>query len=593
LNYLGPWLCRGAGLALVACPLGSLAQHVRLDRCEPTAIRSGVPTEIRLHGGGLEGVALWTSFPAKVERIDEKAPRFRISTDQVGAGALRVHSEHGVSNLVYLTVTDGERPRVPSQNKSNAAEAQVIEIPACIEGSSPNLGSHFFRFRARKGQGILLRAESRGSDFDGVLTLRSAAGKRLAQADDSQIDGFDPRIEFTAPAEGDYLLELMDSQYRGGKAYQLVLEGPPDVHGGDSHGPASSGISEEVPVENGEKDLVSQHVIDGREGLVRIPLALEERRFVTLTATARKLRSPAIPRLRVLKADGGVVSEAPSDVFEERELQLWLDAGSYQIQVLDAFGRRGPDQRFELGIHFSKPPFALSIPGQKDKKHPLLDRFVAVPGGVFLIPVQCQRSQFAPAIGLKLESSLSCRAEQALVAENQGSAGLRLRLPADATPGTLYDLRVRGVADLQDRSYGARLETRQVLRERDAAAEIPEAANGVLALRVMKPPFGIEVVAPGEIEKGSTVKIPVKLAWSEGKRRFNTKLRINGLPEGVHCGEKGLNDKTDAVELELKVDSPRENELVNLVVEVEVDFHRQPLRVESKPFMVKLREKQQ
>ena len=169
----------------MACPLGSLAQHVRLDRCEPTAIRSGVPTEIRLHGGGLEGVALWTSFPAKVERIDEKAPRFRISTDQVGAGALRVHSEHGVSNLVYLTVTDGERPRVPSQNKSNAAEAQVIEIPACIEGNSPNLGSHFFRFRARKGQGILLRAESRGSDFDGVLTLRSAAGKRLAQADDS------------------------------------------------------------------------------------------------------------------------------------------------------------------------------------------------------------------------------------------------------------------------------------------------------------------------------------------------------------------------------------------------------------------------
>ncbi|MEC8942469.1 MAG: hypothetical protein VYC95_07035, partial [Verrucomicrobiota bacterium] len=94
-------------------------------------------------------------------------------------------------------------------------------------------------------------------------------------------------------------------------------------------------------------------------------------------------------------------------------------------------------------------------------------------------------------------------------------------------------------------------------------------------------------------EKGSTVKIPVKLAWLEGKRRFNTKLRINGLPEGVHCGEKGLNDKTDAVELELKVDSPGENELVNLVVEVEVDFHRQPLRVESKPFMVKLREKQQ
>lgn len=591
--HVAPWLCRGAGFALVACPLGSLAQHVRLDRCEPTVIRSGVPTEIRLHGGGLEGVVLWTSFPAKVERIDEKAPRFRLSTDQIGAGALRVHSEHGVSNLVYLTVTDGERPVVTSQNKSTAAGAQAIEIPASIEGSSPSLGSHFFRFRASKGQVMILRAESRGSDFDGVLTLRSDTGKRLAQADDSQIDGFDPRIEFTAPSEGDYLLELMDSQYRGGKAYQLVLEGPSHRGGADPNVTPPSGISEEVLVEDSEKDLVSEHVIDGREGFVRIPLALEERRFVTLMAAARKLRSPAIPRLRFLKADGEVVAEVPSDVFEERELQLWVEAGSYQIQVHDAFGRRGQDQRFELAIHFSKPPFALSIPGQKDKKHPLLDKFVAVPGGVFLIPVQCQRKQFTPAIGLKLESSLSCRAEQALIAENQGSAGLRLRLPADATPGSLHDLRVWGVADLGDRSYGARLETRQVLRERDAAAQIPEAANGVLALRVMAPPFGIEVDVPGEIEKGSTVKIPVKLAWPEGKRRFNTKLRINGLPEGVHCGEKGLNDKTDSLELELKVDSPRENELVNLVVEVEVDFHRQPLRVESSPFIVKLREKQQ
>ncbi|MEC9055004.1 MAG: hypothetical protein VX633_06840, partial [Verrucomicrobiota bacterium] len=119
-----PWLYRATGLALLLCSPAVLAQHVRLERCEPAVIQSGAATEIRLHGGGLEGVSLWTSFPAEVERIEEKAPRFRISTKHVGAGALRVHSEHGVSNLVYLVIADGKQPLLASENKTTAAEAQ-------------------------------------------------------------------------------------------------------------------------------------------------------------------------------------------------------------------------------------------------------------------------------------------------------------------------------------------------------------------------------------------------------------------------------------------------------------------------------------
>ena len=178
------------------------------------------------------------------------------------------------------------------------------------------------------------------------------------------------------------------------------------------------------------------------------------------------------------------------------------------------------------------------------------------------------------------------------MAENQGSVGLRVRLPAEAMPGSLHDIQISGVADLEGRSYGARLETRRVLLERDGAAEIPETVNGVLALRVMKAPFEVEVEAPGEMKKGTTAKIPVRLKWPEGSRRFNTRVRLLGLPGGAHCGEKGLNDKTETVDLELKVDNPGENELGDLVVEVEMDFHRQPLRVESRPFTVRLKQQQ-
>ena len=94
---MAPWRLPVCFLVLIAWPSGLQAQHVRLERCEPAVIQSGVPTEIRLHGGGLEGVVLWTSFPAEIERIAEGEPLFRISTDHLGPGALRVHSDDGVS----------------------------------------------------------------------------------------------------------------------------------------------------------------------------------------------------------------------------------------------------------------------------------------------------------------------------------------------------------------------------------------------------------------------------------------------------------------------------------------------------------------
>ena len=104
---MAPWLLPVYLVVLTAWPCWLQAQNVRLERCEPAEIQSGVATEIRLHGGGLEEVSLWASFPAEIERIAEGEPLFRISTDYVGPGALRVHSNDGVSNMVYLRVEDG------------------------------------------------------------------------------------------------------------------------------------------------------------------------------------------------------------------------------------------------------------------------------------------------------------------------------------------------------------------------------------------------------------------------------------------------------------------------------------------------------
>ena len=50
--------------------------------------------------------------------------------------------------------------------------------------------------------------------FQATLTLRDAKGKEVAYTDDFRFNP-DPIITYTIPADGEYLLEIKDSIYRG------------------------------------------------------------------------------------------------------------------------------------------------------------------------------------------------------------------------------------------------------------------------------------------------------------------------------------------------------------------------------------------
>ncbi len=81
-----------------------------------------------------------------------------------------------------------------------------------------------FRFAGRKGQGAAFRVESRtlGAPLDPVLVVSDAAGKRLAEADDAGKDR-DPKLAFTPPGDGDYLLTVRDLHGRGGDRFVYRL----------------------------------------------------------------------------------------------------------------------------------------------------------------------------------------------------------------------------------------------------------------------------------------------------------------------------------------------------------------------------------
>jgi hypothetical protein len=130
----------------------------------------------------------------------------------------------GASNLITLAV--GEAPEVTEvEPNDDPARAQLLPVPVTVNGriqppaasSSPDVDC--YRFRAAKGDKLVLEviAHRLGSELDSVLAVMDAAGNELAANDDSV--GKDSRLEFTAPATGEYIARITDLQDRGGPGY--------------------------------------------------------------------------------------------------------------------------------------------------------------------------------------------------------------------------------------------------------------------------------------------------------------------------------------------------------------------------------------
>jgi hypothetical protein len=141
----------------------------------------------------------------------------------LGLREVRVLGPNGISSP--LTVTVGAVPEVKESEPNNSLEqAQLVAMPSAIAGvvQSATEIDHF-KFKAKKGEQLVLEvmAQRSGSPLDSSLALLDANGKELARDEDSR--GFDSLIEFTVPADGDYIAQLRDFQYRGAGDYKYRL----------------------------------------------------------------------------------------------------------------------------------------------------------------------------------------------------------------------------------------------------------------------------------------------------------------------------------------------------------------------------------
>jgi hypothetical protein len=261
-----------------------------------------------------------------------------------GERELRLVTSRGVSNpLVFYVgqVPEFSReplPITPKQVLGKEADAlrnlppapeMRISLPCTVNGQIASGQVNRYRFEARRGQKLVMTtlgrqlvpfiADAVPGWFQPVLALYDGNGKELAYQGDYEFKP-DPTLFFEVPADGDYVLEIHDSLYRGREdfVYRITVgELPfvtsifplggrlggavkPELKGWNLDGGALTAIADAVgpgiqTVRTKRDGLVSNPIPFARDNL---PEALEHEPNNT-SATAQKVTLPVIINGRI------------------------------------------------------------------------------------------------------------------------------------------------------------------------------------------------------------------------------------------------------------------------------------------------------
>ncbi|MEI8196362.1 MAG: PPC domain-containing protein [Phycisphaerae bacterium] len=149
---------------------------------------------------------------------------------EVGRHEMRLITSLGVTNPIMFVV--GQLPEVtapragatPTGAPSATRNATDFALPATLNGQIMPGAVERYRFKARQGQQLVIAVSARAlipyiSDavpgwFQAAVTLTDAKGNELAFADHDRHQP-DPVMHYVVPSDGEYVLEIRDSIYRG------------------------------------------------------------------------------------------------------------------------------------------------------------------------------------------------------------------------------------------------------------------------------------------------------------------------------------------------------------------------------------------
>jgi hypothetical protein len=178
----------------------------------PLAVNPGTAATLELKGPGHD-----PSTPVTVTVADGTPPGQRLFAL---AGA------RGATLPIPLVVTELPVQRETTDLPANGVAGQHLRLPVALCGRLGERGdADGYRFNARKGLIYSFEAVARraGSECDPVMRLLDAKGRAVTEVDDSPGLGKDARIEWRAPTDETYTVQVADLHDRGGASFGYVL----------------------------------------------------------------------------------------------------------------------------------------------------------------------------------------------------------------------------------------------------------------------------------------------------------------------------------------------------------------------------------
>ncbi|MFG0334882.1 MAG: hypothetical protein ACF8TS_16120, partial [Maioricimonas sp. JB049] len=177
----------------------------------PLAVPREEETRVDFAGIGVTGTS-----PVIVDATGAAAPWRHVATRLPGGNA-----------GAFATVEISDSPEfVESEPNNTSEQANRVPAGASLNGRLQEAGDvDCYRFVAKKGEGLRFVGQTRdvGSPTDLTLKILDAGGKQLAAVDDQgTAEGW---LDFTSPADGEYVLVVADLHHRGGDmhAYRVAV----------------------------------------------------------------------------------------------------------------------------------------------------------------------------------------------------------------------------------------------------------------------------------------------------------------------------------------------------------------------------------
>ena len=512
------------------CPV-LLAAPPSLERLQPAAGQRGTTFTLSITGAGLQQVSevLLYNPGIRCESLraaSDNALEVTLAADAAlppGPQAFRLRSPEGLSELLTFQLT--VLPVVSEQEDNNtAADAQSVPLNSTIVGVVTAADADCFRVWLAKGQRLSVEAEAMragGAMFDAVINLYDEHGAWLSSIDDTPLTRQDPWLSFTAPEEGDYIVEIHEASFEGDDDSRYALHvgdfprpatvWPPGGQAGTRTAVAWQDVvtgqfTQEVELPGrGDRTIQLYPERDGVAGPVGVPFrvfsganrtedlvdsaevaelpiafngrlaAAEETdcwRFrgaagerVRIEVWAARVGSAADTLLEVRSADGRLIAASDDEESHDSAVNAYLPTdGVYEVRIREKRGRGGADCFYRIEAAIFQPSITafISRPDRRSQER----QAVSVPRGNRVVTyLSVQRRGFSGAAALAASGlPAGVELQGAAIPEDRFWVPMVMQASADAPlGGTLVDIEASG-------SHGNQLVSGHFLQRVDLVA---------------------------------------------------------------------------------------------------------------------------